>query len=78
MARRHVAPEIADLVDVPLPEEEFLQRVSRPPTDSEIEEVAALFEWFTRRYPTVKARLDYVRRTFARWNRPLKPVKRPR
>jgi len=76
MTRRSIAPEIAHLVDAPLSEQEFLERVRRPPTAEEIAEVRELVRWFTRRYPTVGERLGYVRRAYARWNRRLPVVVR--
>jgi hypothetical protein len=36
---------------------------------SEREDVEALVRWFTTRYPTAEARLDYFRRALARWRR---------
>jgi len=78
MPRRRLAPEIAHLVDLPLDRESFLKRADRPMTEDELTETAALVRWFRRRYPTVKQRLDYVRRTFERWNRPLPRVARSR
>ena len=75
MPLRVLAPEIAHLVDMPLPKEEFLERIRRPLTEEEVTEVAGLFRWFTHRYPTAKDRLDYVRRTIAQWNRILPVIR---
>lgn len=71
-ARRPVDPAIADLVEAPLPVEEFVRRVNAPLTDEEIEETLALVAWFTRRYPTVKQRLAYARRAWKQWTRPMR------
>lgn len=57
------------LDETPMPVEEFL-RLSREPLDAaERDEVLALVAWFTRRYPTPRARLDYARRAWRRWTR---------
>jgi len=55
--------------DDPLPPAEFERRVRAPLGDDEVEEVAALVRWFTRRYPTVAERFAYVRRAWTRWTR---------
>ncbi len=71
MPRSDVPPAIAMLVEAPVPRDEFLARADRPPAQDEVAEVAALVRWFTRRYPTVRERLAYVRRTYRRWSRRL-------
>ena len=50
---------------------DFDRRVSAPLRDDEVESVVELVRWFTRRYPTVKERLAYVRRKHAEWQRPV-------
>ncbi len=50
-------------------EEEFRRRTDAPLTSEEIDETAALVAWFTRRYPTPRARLRYVRRKYREWTR---------
>jgi len=42
--------------------EEFNAWVNAPMTDAEREEIDSLIDWFTRRYPTPEARLEYARR----------------
>lgn len=42
--------------------EEFNAWVNAPMTDDERDEIDSLIEWFTRRYPTPEARLEYARR----------------
>ncbi len=74
MSRQRLAPGIERLVEEPLPVEVFMERVSRPPTEAEVRETAELVRWFKARYPTVRERLEYARRTFARWNRILPRV----
>lgn len=64
-------PEVAALVDAPRPTDEFLARIRTPLTEDEIATTRELVAWFTRRYPTVRERLAYVRRAYARWSRPL-------
>ncbi len=62
MSRELASPDIANLVAARLSPEEFDRRARAPLTDAEMEDVAALVGWFTRRYPTAKDRLDYARR----------------
>jgi hypothetical protein len=45
----------------------------RPLTPREVADAAELVAWFTRRYPTAKERLAYVRRAVRRW-RPARPA----
>ncbi len=73
MPRRDLHPAVARLIDEPLSLSEFVARVSALPTEDEIADVAELYAWFTRRYPTAGERLAYVRRAFAAWNRRLEP-----
>ncbi len=60
-------PAIADIVrdvyDAPLEPAEFDERVRVMLADAEEKQnIAELIAWFTRRYPTVEARLRYARR----------------
>ena len=71
---RSQVPAIADLVDAPVPVDEFRRRAASPPTQEETAEILALVVWFTRRYPTVKARMDYVRRAWKQWTRPTRII----
>jgi hypothetical protein len=57
MPRSVIAPEIADLVERPLSEEEALRRLAEPLGEQELEDIAELVRWFTRRYPTPQQRL---------------------
>ena len=41
--------------------------LSAPVTDEERARVLELVDWFTRRYPTPLARLQYIGRTTSRW-----------
>ena len=62
--RHVVAKEIAELVEARLAEEEFARRLAVPLAPEEIADTLALVRWFTTRYPTVRERFDYARRTF--------------
>ena len=64
-------PDVLRLIEEPRPLEEFLARTSAPLTTEELETTRELMRWFTTRYPTVRARLAYVRRAMARWRRSL-------
>jgi hypothetical protein len=77
MIARPLPPEVAALVDAPRPVEEFLARVRAPLSEDEIATTLEVVAWFTRRYPTVRERLEYVRRAYARWSRPLVPRRGP-
>lgn len=77
MSRDYIAPEIAEQVEASLPVEEFNRRLNAF-TEEETEEAAALIRWFIQRYPTPKERLDYARRMFEQWTRPVRVVKEPR
>lgn len=48
---------------------EFAQRLVTPVGEEERAEMIELIRWFSRRYPTPKARLDYARRKHAEWTR---------
>jgi hypothetical protein len=71
MIGRALPPAVAALIDAPRPVDEFVARVAAPLTEDERASTLELVAWFTRRYPTVRERLDYVRRAYARWSRPL-------
>ena len=43
--------------------------LAQPVSEGEREQVLDLVGWFVRRYPTPLARLAYVRRAYARWQR---------
>lgn len=47
--------------------EEAREYLAAPTTDTERDEVLALFDWFRRRYPSPLDRLTYVRTAYARW-----------
>ena len=60
---------LRELAERPLSPEEYEARAKRTIEPEELEEVISLISWFSRRYPTVKERLDYVRHATARWTR---------
>ncbi len=64
MSPKKSAAEIAyEVYEKPLEPAEFDRRVASILADREEKQnIAELIEWFTRRYPTVEARLAYVRR----------------
>jgi hypothetical protein len=47
--------------------EDAREYLAAPVSDVEREEVLALADWFSRRYPTPLARLAYARTAYARW-----------
>lgn len=49
--------------------DEFARRLESTVSDEEHTEMVELIGWFSRRYPTPKARLDYVRRKYGEWTR---------
>jgi hypothetical protein len=49
--------------------EEWRAQAAIPLSPDEIEHTLALVRWFRGRYPTAAARLAYVRRAHARWQR---------
>ncbi len=55
--------------EAPMRAEEFAALLAIPVTAEQVAEVAALVDWFERRYPTVQARFAYVRQARARWLR---------
>jgi hypothetical protein len=62
-------PAIARAIDAPASAADVRRALEHPISAEEREEVLALVRWFTRRYPTVGARLAYVRQAYARWQR---------
>lgn len=48
--------------------EEAARWLARPLTPEEVADAADLVAWFTRRYPSAKDRLAYVRRAARRWS----------
>ena len=69
MRRQELAPEIAEMYETPLTLEEFERRTAVRPTDEEVAEFMELVRWFSRRYPTAKDRIAYIRRKYAEWTR---------
>ncbi len=51
----------------PLPLDEWLRLSAMPITDDEREHTLELVRWFTRRYPSARERLAYVRKAYRRW-----------
>jgi hypothetical protein len=49
--------------------DELRSALESPIPADERDEVLALVRWFTRRYPSPRDRLAYVRRAHARWRR---------
>jgi hypothetical protein len=73
MSDLRVLPEVAEelrrLADAPLEPARYAELASRRPTAEEMAEMDALLDWFARRYPTAKARLDYARAMTRLWAR---------
>jgi hypothetical protein len=69
MKRQELAPEVAEMYEIPLTLEEFERRSAVRPTEEEVAEFLSLVQWFTGRYPTAKDRFAYVRRKYAEWTR---------
>src|SRR5262249_33520001 len=67
MAREFASPQLANLIAARLSLEEFERRVRAPLTDAEVQEIAELVSWFSRRYTTAKERLAYARRKFRQY-----------
>ncbi len=63
---------IAAAIDRAVTPEEIGHALARDIPASEREDVEALVRWFTKRYPTPAARLQYVRQAHARWCRATK------
>ncbi len=63
-------PDSVGSLERVLPPAEFERRIRAPLSDEELEETAALVQWFTRRYPTAAERFAYVRRAWRQWTRP--------
>lgn len=64
-----VARELGALAEAPLTPERYAELAARRPTPEEVAEMDALLDWFARRYPTPKARLDYARAMTRLWAR---------
>jgi hypothetical protein len=60
--REYASPYIANLIAARVPPEEFDRRARAPLSEAEVQEIAELVGWFTRKYPTAKERLAYARR----------------
>lgn len=70
MKRQHLPAEVEALWERPLPAEEFERRVQECLADVEsLGEAVDLIRWFSRRYPTARERMAYVRRKYAEWTR---------
>ena len=59
--------EIRVLSERVLSPKEFAALEAIPISDEERAEKLALIAWFTRRYPTPRERLAYIRRAHAQW-----------
>jgi len=60
-------PRITEILEAELSPDELATLLAVPVGPDEIAEVAALVQWFARRYPTAKERFAYVRSACARW-----------
>jgi hypothetical protein len=65
--REYASPDLANLIAARLSPEEFEERARAPLSEAEAQEIAELYQWFTRRYPTAKERLAYARRKFRQY-----------
>jgi hypothetical protein len=65
--REYASPELANLIAARISPEEFDRRARAPLSEAEAREVAELYQWFTRRYPTARERLAYARRKFRQY-----------
>ncbi len=65
----YLDPKIAELVERRISEEEFDRIVNAPYVEGEHEDTIELIRWFTRRYPTVRERLQYARQAYEEWTR---------
>lgn len=61
MSRELASPDLGNLIAARIAPAKFEARVGAPLSQSEADDVAELFDWFTRRYPTARDRLAYVR-----------------
>jgi hypothetical protein len=64
------SPEVKALYLAPLPPDEFERRLQASLAEldgPELENLADLLRWFSRRYPSAGERLAYGRRAYARW-----------
>jgi hypothetical protein len=69
MKRQELAPEVAEMYEIPMTLEEFERRSAVRPTEEEVADFLSLVQWFTGRYPTAKDRFAYIRRKYAEWTR---------
>ena len=69
---------LAELANRELSVEEWGAQEAIPLAPEEIEHTLALVRWFRKRYPTAAARLAYVRRAYARWQRAAEPPSQSR
>jgi len=70
--KQPLAPDIEAIWEAPLLPEEFNRRVAQAIGELDGEEgdnIAALIDWFQRRYPTARDRLRYARRKYAELTR---------
>ena len=68
-----VVDEIRALAERQLSVEEFDAYVSAPMSEAEAAGIDALYDWFTRRYPTPAARLRQARLAYRQWARSMPP-----
>ena len=61
-----VVADLRALADEPVRLEDFLRWINTPLTGTELREANEMIDWFQRRYPTVRARLAYCRKAYAR------------
>jgi hypothetical protein len=66
MKRQAIDPRVDELYNRRLSAEEFERLTSIPVTDEEVASTMELVRWFSRRYPSARERLAYVRRAYAR------------
>lgn len=70
MKRQQLPAEVEALWERPLPADEFERRLQESRADVEsLAESEELIRWFSRRYPTARERMAYVRRKYAEWTR---------
>jgi hypothetical protein len=68
-----VSKALSDLVNRRVSADEVRHAMTRRIPSTERDDTLALVRWFTTRYPTPEARLDYVRTAYARWVKTLRP-----
>lgn len=69
MSREYASPELANLIAARLSPDEFDRRVRAPLTEAEVQDIAELVGWFSRRYPTAKERFAYARRKLRQYQK---------